>query len=179
MSGFHGLFIPGPTNMPFAVRQAMDVPLEDQRAPDFPAFTLPLFRDLKKVFRTAEGQVFVFPSSGSGMWEASLINTLDPSARLLAVRFGQFSHLFIQAARNLGYRVDVIEVPWGESAPPDLVEQALAADTAHEIQGVLLVHNETATGVTNDVGAGDVFGEKSAEALAWGIEARTVIQSAG
>ena len=76
MSGFQGLFIPGPTNMPFGIRQAMDVPLEDQRAPDFPAFTLPLFRALKRVFRTETGQIFLFPSSGTGGWEAAHQHTV-------------------------------------------------------------------------------------------------------
>jgi alanine-glyoxylate transaminase / serine-glyoxylate transaminase / serine-pyruvate transaminase len=110
MSGFHGLFIPGPTNMPFAVRQAMDVPLEDQRAPDFPAFTLPLFRDLKKVFRTDKSQVFVFPSSGTGGWEAAMTNTLSPGDKVLIAVFGQFSHLWADLARRHGFNVDVIDV---------------------------------------------------------------------
>ena len=78
MSARNALFIPGPSNMPDAIRQAMDIPLEDQRAPDFPQFTLGLFRDLKKVFKTAEGQVFLFPGSGTGGWEAALTNTLSP-----------------------------------------------------------------------------------------------------
>jgi alanine-glyoxylate transaminase / serine-glyoxylate transaminase / serine-pyruvate transaminase len=151
MSGFHGLFIPGPTNMPFAVRQAMDVPLEDQRAPDFPAFTLPLFRDLKKVFRTDKGQVFVFPSSGTGGWEAAMTNTLSPGDKVLIAVFGQFSHLWADLARRHGFSVDVIDVEWGEGVPLDTVEARLAADKRHEIKAVLVCHNETATGVTSDV----------------------------
>jgi alanine-glyoxylate transaminase/serine-glyoxylate transaminase/serine-pyruvate transaminase len=151
MSGFHGLFIPGPTNMPFAVRQAMDVPLEDQRAPDFPAFTLPLFRDLKKVFRTEKGQVFVFPSSGTGGWEAAMTNTLSPGDKVLIAVFGQFSHLWADLARRHGFNVDVIDVEWGEGVPLDIVEARLSADKGHEIKAVLVCHNETATGVTSDV----------------------------
>jgi alanine-glyoxylate transaminase / serine-glyoxylate transaminase / serine-pyruvate transaminase len=151
MSGFHGLFIPGPTNMPFAVRQAMDVPLEDQRAPDFPAFTLPLFRDLKKVFRTDKGQVFVFPSSGTGGWEAAMTNTLSPGDKVLIAVFGQFSHLWADLARRHGFNVDVIDVDWGEGVPLDIVEARLKADKQHEIRAVLVCHNETATGVTSDV----------------------------
>ena len=151
MSGFHGLFIPGPTNMPFAVRQAMDVPLEDQRAPDFPALTLPLFRDLKRVFRTEEGQVFVFPSSGTGGWEAAMTNTLSPGDKVLIAVFGQFSHLWSDLARRLGFNVDVIEAEWGEGVPLDIVEARLAADTRHDVKAVLVCHNETATGVTSDV----------------------------
>ncbi len=151
MSGFHGLFIPGPTNMPFLVRQAMDVPLEDQRAPDFPAFTLPLFRDLKKVFRTEKGQVLVFPSSGTGGWEAAMTNTLSPGDKVLIAVFGQFSHLWADLARRHGFNVDVIDVEWGEGVPLDLVEARLSADRRHEIKAVLVCHNETATGVTSDV----------------------------
>jgi alanine-glyoxylate transaminase / serine-glyoxylate transaminase / serine-pyruvate transaminase len=151
MSGFHGLFIPGPTNMPFAVRQAMDVPLEDHRAPDFPAFALPLLGDLKKVFRTDSGQVFVFPSSGTGGWEAAMTNTLSPGDKVLIAVFGQFSHLWADLARRHGFSVDVIDVEWGEGVPLDIVEGRLAADKRHEIKAVLVCHNETATGVTSDV----------------------------
>ncbi len=151
MSGFHGLFIPGPTNMPFAVRQAMDVPLEDQRAPDFPAFTLPLFRDLRKVFRTENGEVFMFPSSGTGGWEAAMTNTLSPGDRVLIAVFGQFSHLWADLARRHGFNVDVIDAEWGEGVPLDIVEARLAADKRYEIKAVLVCHNETATGVTSDV----------------------------
>jgi alanine-glyoxylate transaminase / serine-glyoxylate transaminase / serine-pyruvate transaminase len=151
MSGFHGLFIPGPTNMPFAVRQAMDVPLEDQRSPDFPAFTLPLFRDLKKVFKTDKGQVFLFPSSGTGGWEAAITNTLSPGDKVLIAVFGQFSHLWADLCRRHGLIVDVIDVAWGEGVPLDICEARLQADTQHEIKAVLVCHNETATGVTSDV----------------------------
>jgi alanine-glyoxylate transaminase/serine-glyoxylate transaminase/serine-pyruvate transaminase len=153
MAGRHFLQIPGPTPIPDRLLRAMHRASEDHRSSAFPTLTHSILSRLPRVVHQTRGEHFVFPSSGTGMWEASLINTLDPGARLLAVRFGQFSHLFIQAARNLGYTVDVIEVPWGESAPADLIEAALTADAAHEIQGVLLVHNETATGVTNDVGA--------------------------
>ena len=75
-AGFNGLFIPGPTNMPFQLRAAMDIALEDQRAPDFPTFTLDLFEDLKKIFRMASGKVFVFPGSGTGGWEAAIVRIL-------------------------------------------------------------------------------------------------------
>jgi alanine-glyoxylate transaminase / serine-glyoxylate transaminase / serine-pyruvate transaminase len=151
MAGFHGLFIPGPTNMPFGVRQAMDLPLEDQRSPDFPAFTLPLFRDLNKVFKTEKGQVFVFPSSGTGGWEAAITNTLSPGDKVLIAVFGQFSHLWADLCRRHGLIVDVMEVEWGEGVPLDVCEQRLRADTRHEIKAVLVCHNETATGVTSDV----------------------------
>ena len=102
------LFIPGPTNIPDAVRRAMNIPMEDMRAPDFPQFTLPLFEDLKKVFKTETGQVFIFPGSGTGGWEAGLTNTLSPGDRVLAARIGQFSHLWIDMCKRLG--LDVVEV---------------------------------------------------------------------
>lgn len=151
MSGFTGLFIPGPTNMPFQVRSAMDIPLEDQRAPDFPAFTLPLFRDLKKIFKTEKGQVFIFPSSGTGGWEASITNTLSPGDKVLIATFGQFSHLWADLAKRHGLVVDVIEREWGEGFPVEIAEQKLRADTGHEIKAVLVCHNETTTGVTSNV----------------------------
>jgi alanine-glyoxylate transaminase/serine-glyoxylate transaminase/serine-pyruvate transaminase len=153
MAGRHFLQIPGPTNVPDRLLRAMHRAQADHRSSAFPAFTRSILSRLPRVVGQTRGEAFVFPATGSAMWEAALVNSLDPGARLLAVRFGQFSHLFIQTARNLGYRVDVIEVPWGEAAPADRIEEALAADAAHEIQGLLLVHNETATGVTSDVGA--------------------------
>ncbi|MCC6243628.1 MAG: aminotransferase class V-fold PLP-dependent enzyme [Gemmatimonadaceae bacterium] len=153
MAGRHFLQIPGPTPIPDRLLRAMHRASEDHRSSQFPTLTHSILSRLPQVVNQTTGQHFVFPSSGTGMWEAALVNTIEAGSRLLAVRFGQFSHLFIQTARNLGYRVDVIEVPWGEAAAPDLIEAALAADTAHEIQGVLVVHNETATGVTSNIGA--------------------------
>jgi alanine-glyoxylate transaminase/serine-glyoxylate transaminase/serine-pyruvate transaminase len=137
--------------MPFAVRQAMDLPLEDQRSPDFPAFTLPLFRDLRKVFKTDKGQVFLFPSSGTGGWEAAMTNTLSPGDKVLIASFGQFSHLWADLAKRHGFNVDVMDVEWGEGFPLDTCEARLKADSKHEIKAVLVCHNETATGVTSDV----------------------------
>jgi alanine-glyoxylate transaminase/serine-glyoxylate transaminase/serine-pyruvate transaminase len=127
--------------------------MEDHRSAAFPAFTRSILSRLPQVVHQTKGEAFVFPATGSAMWEAALVNTVNPGARLLAPRFGQFSHLFIQTAKNLGYQVDVLEEPWGEAANAERIEAALAADTNHEIQGVLLVHNETATGVTCDVAA--------------------------
>ena len=153
MPARNALFIPGPTNIPEAIRRAMDVPQEDQRAPDFPKFTLGLFRDLRKVFKTTEGQVFLFPGSGTGGWEAALTNTLSPGDRVLAASFGQFSHLWIEMCRRLGLEVEAIEGEWGEGAPIESYAERLAADKDHRIKAVLICHNETATGVTSDVAA--------------------------
>ncbi|WP_439643701.1 aminotransferase class V-fold PLP-dependent enzyme [Gemmatimonas sp.] len=153
MAGRHFLQIPGPTPVPDRLQRAMHRQMEDHRSSAFPAFTRSILSRLPQIVKQTKGEAFVFPATGSAMWEAALVNTVNPGARLLAPRFGQFSHLFIQTARTLGYTVDVLEEPWGEAASAERIEAALKADTAHHIQGVLLVHNETATGVTSDVGA--------------------------
>ncbi len=149
--GSKGLFVPGPTNVPESVRKAIDVPMEDHRAPDLPEFTLPLFADLKKVFRTETGQVFLFPSSGTGGWEAAMTNTLSPGDKVLISRFGQFSHLWTDLCERLGLEVECIDCEWGTGVPLEAYAEALAADTDHRIKAVLATHNETATGVTSDI----------------------------
>jgi alanine-glyoxylate transaminase / serine-glyoxylate transaminase / serine-pyruvate transaminase len=151
--GRNFLFVPGPTSVPDRVLRAMHVAMEDHRSSDFPKLTLPLFEDLKKVFKTKDGQAFIFPSSGTGAWEAALTNTRAPGDKLLASRFGQFSHLWIDLARRHGLEVIVQEEEWGTGASPERIEEALRADKNHEIKGVMVVHNETATGVTSDVAA--------------------------
>ena len=147
----NALFIPGPTNIPDAVRQAMNVPMEDMRSPDFPKLTLPLFEDLKKIFKTETGQVFLFPGSGTGGWEAGLTNTLSPGDTVLASRIGQFSHLWIDMCKRLGLDVIEVDVEWGEGCPVERFAEILADDKAHKIKAVLVTQNETATGVTSDV----------------------------
>ncbi|MEO0671609.1 MAG: aminotransferase class V-fold PLP-dependent enzyme [Pseudomonadota bacterium] len=153
MSGYRGLAIPGPTNMPFEIRQAMDVPLEDHRAPDFPEFVIPLLNDLKRIFKTETGRVFVFPGSGTGGWESAIANTLSPGDKVLASVFGQFSYLWVDMCERFKLDVTAVDTPWGEGVPLDAYRRALEADTNHEIQAVLVCHNETATGVTSDVAA--------------------------
>jgi alanine-glyoxylate transaminase/serine-glyoxylate transaminase/serine-pyruvate transaminase len=153
MIGFKTLAVPGPTNMPFEVRRAMEVPLEDHRAPDFPEFTLPLLADLKTIFRTSSGRVFVFPGSGTGGWEAAISNTLSTGDRVLTASFGQFSSLWVDMCREFGLDVVNCDVTWGEGVPLDQYQAALEADKSHQIKAVLVCHNETATGVTSDVGA--------------------------
>jgi alanine-glyoxylate transaminase/serine-glyoxylate transaminase/serine-pyruvate transaminase len=137
--------------MPFRVRQAMDIALEDHRAPDFPQFTLPLLADLKKVFRTETGHVIVFPGSGTGGWESAIANTLSPKDKVLTSVFGQFSLLWVDMCQRFGLEVDAIAVEWGKGVPLDQYRARLEADKAHTIKAVLVAHNETATGVTSDV----------------------------
>jgi len=150
-TGIAHLFIPGPTNVPEVVRQAMNVPMQDHRAHDFPELTLGLFADLKQVFRTETGQVMLFPGSGTGAWEAAITNTLNPGDRVLMARHGQFSLLWAEMAQRLGLEVEVIDLPWGAAAPVAAFAQRLAKDRQHQIKAVFVTHNETATGVTSDV----------------------------
>ncbi len=151
MAGRNFLFVPGPTNVPDRVLRAMHRAMEDHRSSAFPALASGVLQDVKQVFRSTAGQAFIFPATGTGGWEAALSNTLSPGDRVLASRYGQFSHLWIDLAQRIGLRVDILDVEWGEGAPLDRIEEALTADKAHEIKGVLVVHNETATGVTSDV----------------------------
>ena len=131
MAGRHFLQIPGPTPVPDRLLRAMHRAMEDHRSSAFPALTRSILSRLPQVVHQTNGEPFVFPATGTAMWEAALVNTVNPGGRLLAVRFGQFSHLFIHTARALGYQVDVIEEPWGDVANPERIEAALAADTAH------------------------------------------------
>ena len=147
------LFIPGPTNIPDHIRHAIDLPMEDMRAPDFGDFTLPLFADVKKIFKTETGRVFIFPSSGTGGWEAGLTNTLSPGDKVLTSRFGQFSLLWASMCERHGLDVEVVDRPWGEGVPVERYAEILAADREHAIKAVLVTHNETAMGVTSDVAA--------------------------
>jgi alanine-glyoxylate transaminase/serine-glyoxylate transaminase/serine-pyruvate transaminase len=125
--------------------------MEDHRSSDFPGLAAPVLEDLKQIFKTASGQTFLFPASGTGAWEASLSNTLSPGDKVLAARFGMFSHLWIDMAQRLGLEVEVLDTEWGEGAPVERYRDALAADKGHKIKAVLFTHNETATGVTSDV----------------------------
>jgi alanine-glyoxylate transaminase/serine-glyoxylate transaminase/serine-pyruvate transaminase len=151
MAGRNFLFVPGPTNVPDRVLRAMHRAMEDHRSSDFPGLAAPVLEDLKKIFKTSSGQAFVFPASGTGAWEASLTNTLSPGDKVLAARFGMFSHLWIDMAQRFGLQVDVLDAEWGEGAPLERYQEALAADKGHRIKAVLFTHNETATGVTSDV----------------------------
>ena len=150
--GRNFLFVPGPTNVPDRIQRAMMVAMEDHRSTKFPELTMAVIGDLKKVFKTEAGQMFLFPSSGTGAWEAALTNTLSPGDKVLAARFGQFSHLWIDMAQRLGFDVQVLDVEWGEGVPLDRMGQVLREDKKHQIKAILACHNETATGVTSDIG---------------------------
>lgn len=151
MQGIRGLFVPGPTNVPEAIRDAISIPMEDHRAPDLPSFVIPLFEDLKKVFKSRKGRVFLYPGSGTGGWEAALANCLSPGDKVLASRFGQFTHLWVDMCQRHNLDVDIVDVEWGEGVPLDAYAEKLAADTGHEIKAVLACQNETTTGVASDI----------------------------
>jgi len=153
MNGHSHLFIPGPTNVPEEVRCALNVPMEDMRAPDFCDFITPLLNDLRRAFRLESGRVFAFPGSGTGAWEAAITNTLNTGDRVLMSRFGQFSMLWVDMATRLGLDVDVVDVDWGKGVPVDVYKTRLESDTTHRIKAVFATHNETATGVTSDIAA--------------------------
>jgi alanine-glyoxylate transaminase / serine-glyoxylate transaminase / serine-pyruvate transaminase len=151
MAGRNHLYIPGPTNVPNEVLNAMHVTMEDHRSPVFPKLLTPLLQDLKKIFKTETGQCFIFPATGTAGWEVALTNTLNPGDKVLIYRFGQFSHLWAEMAKRLGFVVEIHQVPWGQGIPLDHLEARLKEDTQHEIKAFLATHNETATGVTSDI----------------------------
>jgi len=148
-SGRHFLQIPGPTNVPERVLRAMDRPVPDHRGPEMPSLVAEIRAGLRSVFKSEQGEPVVFPGSGTGAWEASLVNTLSPGDRVLSFENGHFARLYAEAARQLGMQVDDVKLRWGDAVTQSDVE----ANLKPEHRAVLIVHNETSTGVTTDVGA--------------------------
>jgi len=147
------VFIPGPTNIPERLRRAVDFPTIDHRSPAFAKMFEPAREGVKRVLKAPHSEVLIFPSTGTGGWEAAITNTLSPGDRVLAARHGMFSRRWIDLCLAHGLDVEVIDRPWGEGAPVDAFGKALAADREHKIKAVLVTHNETATGVRSDVAA--------------------------
>ena len=147
------LQIPGPTNVPDRVLRAMDRAVIDHRGPEFAALVKGLMPDVARVFKAEQGRPVIYPSSGTGAWEAALVNVLAPGDRVLAFGIGHFSAQFAAAARKLGFVVDEVPLRWGQGVPAEIVEERLRADRVGAYKGVLVVHNETSTGVTSDVPA--------------------------
>lgn len=150
-SGRHFLQIPGPTNVPDRVLRAISFPTIDHRGPEFGRLGRQVLEGLQKIFKTT-GAVVVYPSSGTGAWEASLVNTLSPGDTVLMFETGHFAVLWKDVALRFGLNVDFLPTDWRRGADPAAVEAKLAADTAHAIKAVAIVHNETSTGVTSRVG---------------------------
>ena len=149
-SGRHFLHIPGPTSVPDRVLRAIDRPTIDHRGPEFGRMTLAILDGLRWLFQT-DGPVVVYPSSGTGAWEAAMVNTLSPGDRVLMFETGHFATLWRKIADRLGLAVDFVPGDWRSGVDPALVESRLAADPTHAIKAVLVVHNETSTGVTSNV----------------------------
>jgi len=149
-SGIHFLQIPGPTNVPERVLRAMDRATIDHRGPDFARLTFEIAESLGPVFGTA-GPVVIFPGSGTGAWEAALVNTLSPGNRVLMAETGQFATLWRQMAGRLGIDVDFMPGDWRHGVDPAALEARLMADTEHRVRAVAVVHNETSTGVTSRI----------------------------
>jgi len=149
-SGRHFLQIPGPTNVPDRVLRAMAAPTIDHRGPEFRALARQLLADLRRLCGTT-GPVAMYPSSGTGAWEAALVNTLSPGDRILAFETGHFATLWCQMARRLGLDVDFVPGDWRHGVPADQVLARLDADPGHRVKAVTVVHNETSTGVTSQI----------------------------
>jgi alanine-glyoxylate transaminase/serine-glyoxylate transaminase/serine-pyruvate transaminase len=149
-SGWHFLQIPGPTNVPDRVLRAMARPVIDHRGTEFAALTLDLLARLRGIFKTS-GPVVMYPSSGSGASEAALVNTLSPGDRVVVFETGHFALAWKKIAERLGLRVDYVPGNWRRGASDVELESRLAADTAHDIKAVIVVHNETSTGVASRI----------------------------
>ncbi len=149
-SGRHFLQIPGPTNVPDRILRAMDYPTIDHRGPEFQQLGKSVLAGIRRIFQTAS-PVVIYPASGTGAWEAALVNTLSPGDAVLMCETGQFAALWKRMADRLGLAVDFLPGDWRRGADPALIEERLAADRAHRYKAVCVVHNETATGVTSRI----------------------------
>jgi len=149
-SGRHFLQIPGPTNVPDRVLRAIDAPTIDHRGPEFAVLGKAVFAGMQKIFKT-DGAVVIYPASGTGAWEAALVNTLSPGDHVLMAETGHFASLWKKLAERLGLVVEFLPGDWRHGVSPDAVEARLTADREHAIKAVCVVHNETSTGVTSSI----------------------------
>ena len=150
--GRHFLQIPGPTNVPLAVLSAIAKPTIDHRGPEFKALGLTVLSGIRTVFKTS-GPVVIYPASGTGAWEAALVNTLSPGDQVLMYETGWFASLWSRMANRLGIRTELIKGDWRSGADAAAIEARLAEDSEHGIKAVAVVHNETSTGATSNVAA--------------------------
>ena len=150
-AGRHFLQIPGPTNVPERVLRAIDFPTMDHRGPDFAELGKSVLAGMKRVFKTAQGDVVIYPASGTGAWEAALVNTLSPGDHVLMAETGHFAALWRKMAARLGLEVEFLPGDWRRGADPEAIEKRLRADAEKRIRAVCVVHNETSTGVVSRV----------------------------
>jgi len=151
-SGRHFLQIPGPSNVPDRILRAIDNPTMDHRGPEFADLGHACLDGIKKVFKT-ENPVVIYPASGTGAWEAALVNSLSPGDKVLMFETGQFASLWNELATRIGVQPEFIEGDWRGGADASAIEDRLRADTGHEIKAVCVVHNETSTGAVTNVAA--------------------------
>src|SRR6188474_522616 len=151
-SGRHFLQIPGPTNVPDRVLRAIDFPTMDHRGPEFGVIGKEVLAGMKRVFKSTQGEVVIYPASGTGAWEAALCNTLSSGERVLMYETGHFATLWQKMAAKLGLEVEFMPSDWRRGADPEAIEKKLRADTDKRIKAVCVVHNETSTGVTSRIG---------------------------
>jgi len=149
-AGRHYLQIPGPTNVPDRVLRAIDFPTMDHRGPAFASLGKEVLEGMKRVFKTAS-PVVIYPASGTGAWEAALVNTFSPGDRLLMYETGHFATLWQKMAKRLGLEPEFIAGDWRSGADPQAIEARLREDRQHQIKAVCVVHNETATGVVSRI----------------------------
>lgn len=149
-SGRHFLQIPGPSNVPDRILHAISHPTIDHRGPQFKALSEEVLTGSRRIFKTS-GPVVVFPTSGTGAWEASLLNTLSPGDKVLMFETGHFATLWYTMAKKFGLEVDFVPTNWRHGVDPQVVEQKLSEDKEHRIKSVNVVHNETSTGVTSRI----------------------------
>ena len=149
-TGRHFLQIPGPTNVPDRILRAIDQPVLDHRGPEFSKLGSEILEGLRAIFQTA-GSVVVYPASGTGAWEAAIVNTLSPGDHVLMFETGHFSQLWRQVAERFGIHVEYVSGNWRRGAAPEDVEARLGSDTKHTLKAVMIVHNETSTGVTSRI----------------------------
>ena len=155
-TGRHFLQIPGPSPVPDRVLRAMSYPTIDHRGPEFAVLGLKVLADMKNIFQTRQ-PVIIYPASGTGAWEAALVNTLSPGDHVLMYETGHFAALWQKLAARLGLKTEVMSTPgddvWRHGVQARLIEARLKADTQHSIKAVCVVHNETSTGVTSNIAA--------------------------
>jgi alanine-glyoxylate transaminase/serine-glyoxylate transaminase/serine-pyruvate transaminase len=149
-TGRHFLQIPGPTNCPDRILRAMDHPVIDHRGPEFAELAMEVLEGIRPIFKTS-GPVIMYPGSGSGAWEAAIVNTLSPGDRVLMFETGHFADLWRRMAEKLGLVVDYVPGTWRRGADLGLAETHLAADATHQVKAVMAVHNETSTGAVSHI----------------------------
>jgi alanine-glyoxylate transaminase/serine-glyoxylate transaminase/serine-pyruvate transaminase len=150
-AGRHFLQIPGPTNVPDRVLRAIDLPTIDHRGPEFATLGKEVLANLKRVFKSTRGEAVIYPASGTGAWEAALVNTLSPGDRVLMAETGHFATLWQKMAAKLGVEVEFLPGDWRHGADPEAIDKRLRADGEKRFKAVCVVHNETSTGVVSRI----------------------------